>query len=108
MKKQQIDMDSFYTWDGDTLVLNILGHPSAKRDVIGKARNGQLNVSVNAQPRAGNATDHMVLFLAGQFGVRVSDIEVVFGRKNINKQLRIKAPKTLPPAIARQERKRSD
>ena len=99
--------DSFYAWDGDTLVLNILGRPSAKRDVIGKARNGKLNVSVTAQPRAGNATDHMVLFLAGQFGVRVSDIEVVFGRKNVNKQLRIKAPKILPPAIARQERKRT-
>ncbi len=26
----------FYTWDGDTLVLNILGTPNAKRDAIGK------------------------------------------------------------------------
>jgi len=97
-------MNSFYAWDGDTLVLNILGHPSAKRDVIGKARGNQLNVSVTAAPHAGNATDHMVRFLAGQFGVRVSDIEVVFGRKDVNKQLRIRAPKTLPPPIARHER----
>ncbi len=99
-----LEMDSFYAWDGDTLVLNILGHPSAKRDVIGKARGNQLNVSVTAAPRAGNATSHMVRFLAGQFGVRVGDIEVVFGRKNVNKQLRIKAPKNLPPAISRRER----
>jgi len=28
-----------------------------------------------------------------------SDIEVVFGRKNVNKQLRIKAPKILPPVM---------
>jgi hypothetical protein len=28
--------------------------------------------------------------------VAVADIEVVFGRENVNKQLRIKAPKKLP------------
>jgi uncharacterized protein YggU (UPF0235/DUF167 family) len=37
-----------------------------------------------------------VRFLAPLFGVTVSDIEVVFGRENVNKQLRIKAPKKLP------------
>ena len=30
------------------------------------------------------------------FGVTVADIEVVFGQENVNKQLRIKAPKKLP------------
>ncbi|MDQ6982920.1 MAG: DUF167 family protein, partial [Mariprofundus sp.] len=94
-------MNSFYAWDGDTLVVNILGHPSAKRDVIGKARGNQLNISVIATPRAGNATDYMVLFLAKEFGVKPSNIEVVFGRKNINKQLRIKSPQCLPSVIAR-------
>ena len=29
-------MKSFYAWDGDILVLNVLGTPSAKRDIIGK------------------------------------------------------------------------
>lgn len=100
-----LEMESFYAWDGDTLVLNILGHPSAKRDVIGKAKGHQLNVSVAAAPKSGNATGHMVLFLAGKFGVRANGIEVVFGRKNVNKQIRIKAPKSLPPVIARRERK---
>ena len=38
----------------------------------------------------------MVRFLAPHFGVPVADIEVVFGRENVNKQLRIKAPKKLP------------
>lgn len=30
------------------------------------------------------------------FGVAVTDIEVVFGRENVNKQLRIKTPRKLP------------
>jgi uncharacterized protein (TIGR00251 family) len=93
----------FYTWEGDILVLNILGTPNAKRDAIGKVKGHQLCVSVTAVPRAGRATDHMVRFLADAFGVKVSDIQVVFGRMNVNKQLRIKAPKCLPAAIGQQE-----
>ena len=93
----------FYTWEGDTLVLNILGTPNARRDSIGKVKGHQLCVSVTAVPRAGRATDHMVRFLAEVFGVKVSDILVVFGRMNVNKQLRIKAPGNLPAVIGQQE-----
>ena len=94
---------SFYAWEGDTLVLNILGTPNAKRDAIGKVKGHQLCVSVTAVPRAGRATDHMVRFLAEVFGVKISDIQVVFGRMNVNKQLRIKAPRNLPEIIGQQE-----
>lgn len=90
---------SFCHWEGDILVLNILGTPGASRDAIGKVKGHQLKVSVTEAPRVGRATDHMLRFLAGQFGVARSDIEVVFGRKNVNKQLRIKAPTQLPPGI---------
>ena len=100
-KKAQA-MHSFFAWDGDTLVLNILGTPSAKQDAIGKVKGAQLKVSVTEAPRAGRATDHMVRFLAREFDVAVADIEVVFGRMNVNKQLRIKAPKRLPAVIAQQ------
>jgi uncharacterized protein YggU (UPF0235/DUF167 family) len=55
-----------------------------------------LRVSVKARPENGRATDYMVKFLAPLFGVRVADIEVVFGQENVNKQLRIKAPTRLP------------
>lgn len=90
---------SFCAWDGDTLVLNILGSPRAQRDAIGSAKGHQLRVSVTAAPVAGRATDHMVRFLAAEFGVDPGDIVVVFGRYNVNKQLRIKSPKTLPPVV---------
>ncbi len=95
-------MKQFYAWEGDTLVLNILGTPNAKRDAIGKVKGHQLCVSVTAFPRAGRATDHMVRFLADEFGVSVDDIQVVFGRMNVNKQLRIRAPRRLPPVIGQQ------
>ncbi len=92
--------DCFFAWEGDVLVVNILGKPSAARDAIGKVKGTQLKVSVTAAPVAGKATDHMVRFLAPLFGVATSNIEVVFGRENVNKQLRIKAPKKLPAVFA--------
>ena len=94
-------MSSFCAMDGETLVLNILGSPSAKKDAIGKPKGVQLKVSVTAAPVGGKATDHMVRFLAKEFGVSANDIIVVFGRFNVNKQLRIKAPKKLPPVVAK-------
>lgn len=94
-------MTSFFDWDEDTLILNVLGTPGAKQDVIGKVKGNQLKISVTEAPKAGKATDHMVRFLAKEFDVSTSDIVVVFGRMNINKQLRIKAPKKLPSVIAR-------
>jgi uncharacterized protein (TIGR00251 family) len=99
-KKQT--MASFCLWEGDILVLNVLGKPSSKQDVIGKAKGQQLKISVTASPVAGKATDHMVRFLAKEFGVANNDIEVVFGRFNVNKQLRIKAPSKLPAVITKQ------
>lgn len=89
----------FYEWDGDILVLNILGTPSAKNDAILKPKGNQLKVSVKAQPQDGKATDYMVDFLANAFGVSASAIRVVYGRESIHKQLRIKAPKKLPNGV---------
>ncbi len=94
--------NSFFAWDGDVLVVNILGKPSASKDAIGKPFGKQLKVSVAAAPVAGRATDHMVRFLATQFGVPAADIEVVFGRMNVNKQIRIKAPTQLPAVFQQQ------
>lgn len=101
MRLARNDSASFCAWEGDVLVLNVLGTPAAKRDLIGKPKGNQLKISVTAAPEDGKATDHMVRFLAKALGVAVRDIEVVFGRTSIHKQLRIKSPKILPPVIAK-------
>ncbi|HEY9269187.1 MAG TPA: DUF167 family protein [Methylotenera sp.] len=98
---KETKLSSFCGWEGDTLVLNVLGTPSAKKTVIGKPKGNQLKISVTASPENGKATDFMVKFLAGEFGVPSKDITVVFGQFNVNKQLRIKLPKKLPPVIAK-------
>jgi uncharacterized protein (TIGR00251 family) len=102
MRPRNSTGDSFFAWEGEVLVVNILGKPSASRDAIGKPKGTQLKVSVTAAPQAGKATDHMLRFLAPLFGVALADIELVFGRENVNKQLRITAPKKLPAVFTQQ------
>jgi len=95
-RQNNITGDTFFGWDGDVLVVNILGKPSAPKDAVGKPYGQQLKVSVAAAPVHGRATDQMLRFLAPQFGVPVGNIEVVFGRMTVHKQLRIKSPTKLP------------
>lgn len=94
-------MSSFCQWDGTTLVLNILGRPRARKTRIGKVIGKQLEIHVAENPVRGKATEHLVKFLAGEFEVAESAIAVVFGVYNVNKQLRISAPKRLPSMIAK-------
>jgi len=92
-------MSSFYHWEGNVLVLNVLGRPSAAKTAIGEVIGNQLEIFVAERPVRGRATAHMVRFLAGEFEVEEADITVVFGVYNVNKQLRITAPKRIPDMI---------
>lgn len=92
-------MSSFCWWEGDVLVLNILGRPSASTTAIGKVIGRQLEIHVAERPVRGKATAHLVRFLAGEFQVSPEAITVVFGVYNVNKQLRIKSPTKLPAII---------
>jgi len=92
-------MAAFCHWEGDVLVLNVLGRPCAAQTAIGKVTGKQLEIHVAERPVRGRATAHMVRFLAGEFEVAEEAITVVFGVYNVNKQLRIKAPHRLPAVI---------
>ena len=81
-------------------MLNVLGRPRAKKTKLGKVIGHQLEIHVAEQPVRGRATAHMVCFLAGEFDVPESAITVVFGVYNVNKQLRITAPRRLPAVIS--------
>ena len=73
-------------------MLNILGRLHAKQDAIGQIIGHQFEVLVVAIPRRGGATAHMMRHLSGVFGVPLAAIRVVFGEKNVNKQIRIGSP----------------
>ncbi|MDA8390975.1 MAG: DUF167 domain-containing protein [Gammaproteobacteria bacterium] len=92
---------TFYFWEGDALVLDILGKPGAHQDAIGRVQGNKLKIHVAATAESGRATRHMLGFLADVFGVPRTAIEVVFGARSVHKRVRIKAPKSLPAGICR-------
>ena len=94
--------ESFYKWDGDTLVLNVQGKPGARQNKFGRVMGKQLQVHVAESPEKGKATARLVAFLAEEFGVSKSAITVVFGEHSVNKQLRIASPQKLPEGIFQQ------
>ncbi|OIO55946.1 MAG: hypothetical protein COX57_12340 [Alphaproteobacteria bacterium CG_4_10_14_0_2_um_filter_63_37] len=91
--------EPFCWWEGETLVLNILGRPNAKETRIGQVIGAQLEIFVAERPIRGRATAHLVRFLAGEFGVDTQAIEVVFGVYKVDKRLRISKPGRLPRPI---------
>lgn len=92
-------MESFCKWEGDTLVLNILGKPGSRQTKFGRVMGKQLQVHVAESPEKGKATARLVAFIAEEFDVPKSAITVVFGEHSVNKQLRISAPKRLPDCV---------
>ena len=98
-------MNSFCSWDGKILILNVLGNPSSKKTCIGKVKGNQLKVSVNAEPIKGQATDFLIQFLAKEFAVKNKDIELVYGLTQLSKQLKIRSPKKWPPVVWEEHQK---
>jgi uncharacterized protein YggU (UPF0235/DUF167 family) len=90
---------AFYKLEDDVLVPIILGTPGASKDAIGKPEGHPVKVSVIAAPCLGKATGHMLRILAVEFGMAQSAIEVMFGRKNVNQQLRIRQLTKLPGCV---------
>lgn len=91
--------ENCYYWDGSVLVLNILGKPGAKRNALIAIYQQRLKVSITSPAEAGQATAHLVRFLAGEFGVVPSAVTVVSGQHSPYKQLRIHAPKRWPAIL---------
>ncbi len=90
---------SFFTRDGEDIILNISGSPGASRTAFGKPRGDRLKISVATPAENGRATQAMVRFLADAFGVPLSHVTVISGETSIYKRLRIHAPRQIPLAL---------
>lgn len=85
-----------WRWDGTTLLLELHGKPGARRDAFGRVMAGRLQVQIAAAPEDGKATARLIGFLAGQFGVPRSAVELRYGLASPKKGVAIQAPTRLP------------
>jgi uncharacterized protein len=85
-----------WRWDGERLHLSVLGKPGARSDAFGRVMAGQLQVRIACVAEDGKATDRLLAFLAGEFGVPRRAVTLVYGRTSPRKAVCIEAPTRLP------------
>ena len=92
--------DAFFSWQKDTLVLRIYVQPRASRDEIVGLYGASLKVRITAPPVDGKANEHLLKFLAKEFGVTRHQITMTAGTQGRHKQLRIQGPWRLPDTVS--------
>ncbi|MBI5450514.1 MAG: YggU family protein [Gammaproteobacteria bacterium] len=93
--------DTWLHWQGDDLLLTLKVQPRASRDEIVGPYGEALKIRITAPPLDGRANEHLIGFMAREFGVSRHAITLVSGDQGRHKRLRIHAPTRLPSAITR-------
>jgi uncharacterized protein (TIGR00251 family) len=86
-------------FDGNDLVLKLYIQPKASRDAIVGLHGDEIKVAITAPPIDGKANAYLAKYLAKQFKVAKSHIDIEKGELGRHKQVRIHAPLTLPDII---------
>lgn len=90
---------AWHRWEGADLVLQVRVQPRASRDALAPETD-RLRVRITAPPVDGAANEHLVRFLAREFGVPPSRVALVRGATGREKTLRIAAPARVPEPLA--------
>ena len=90
----------FYRWKDGVLELFCHLQPKASRDEFAGLHGERLKVRIKAAPIDGKANAALIKFLAKQFAVPKSQVEIVSGDSSRQKTVAILEPKQLPDALA--------
>lgn len=88
------------TRSGDDLVIRLYIQPKASRDQIVGLHGDELKIAITAPPVDGKANGHLTKYLAKQFRVAKGQVVIEKGELGRHKQVRIKSPREIPPAIS--------
>jgi uncharacterized protein (TIGR00251 family) len=93
-------------WHDNTLRLTIHLQPRASRDEVKGIQGDAIRIRITAPPVEGKANEHLLRFLARQFGVARRQVELLSGDSHRRKRVQIQTPVTWPdwlPAVKRLE-----
>jgi len=82
------------------ITLDVVIHPKSSRDEIVGMHGDALKIKLTAPPVDGKANAHLLRFLAGCFDVPMADAVLERGENGRDKQVRIRRPRRMPPALA--------
>jgi uncharacterized protein (TIGR00251 family) len=88
-----------HRWQGEDLFLEVRVQPRADRNEIAGLHDARLKIRITATPTDGKANAHLMEYLARQFKVPKSRVQIVAGHSGRNKRIRIHAPKRLPGTL---------
>ncbi len=89
----------WYRWEGKDLIIHVRLQPRASRDEFAGVVGDLLRVRITAPPVEAKANLRLIEFLAAQFGIAKSRIELLRGHKTRGKLLRVRAPARLPASL---------
>lgn len=89
-------MQTFYTFDNQTLTLFLHIQPGAKQTEFVGLHGERLKIRIKAPPVDGKANAEIIRFLAAQFCVTKSQIEIISGDLGRQKTVQITGLKELP------------
>lgn len=87
---------AWHEWRGGQLILRVHVQPRAAATAVIGQHGARLKVRVKGLPREGEANAELCRFLAGQFNVARSKVNVVAGHGSREKTICIDAPAQLP------------
>ncbi len=87
--------------DGD-LYLEVRVQPRASRDQISGYADGRYKIRICAPPVDNAANAYLLKFLAHEFGIAKSRLEVIRGHSSRNKRIIIHQPNKLPDWLQRE------
>jgi uncharacterized protein (TIGR00251 family) len=91
-----INPQSYYRWNDNTLILTVRAVPGAQQNVIGEVFNGAIQIRLTALPMDNKANDALIAFLSKAFKLPKSRITIIAGKKSKIKTVALVEPQQLP------------
>jgi uncharacterized protein len=85
--------NSYYRWQGESLLLDLYIQPRASKDAIIGEYGDRLKIALMAPPVDGKANKYLIKFLANHFNVSQKQVKITRGESGRRKTVAILGPK---------------
>lgn len=93
------DTPGWYRWNGNELVLRLQIQPRSSKDGFGEVHDDRLKLRLTSAPVDGKANQRLLAFLAKQFGIPKTAVQITSGDKSRLKTVVLQQPAKLPAEL---------